>query len=43
MNELLANFWSNTQKQNGDGYKKSALTGIQFGLQRHFSYKDNLT
>ena len=28
LNELLANFWLNTKKQNGDSYKKSALMGI---------------
>jgi len=28
VNELLANFWRNTKKQNGDSYKKSALMGI---------------
>ena len=33
LNELLANFWPNTKKQNGDIYKKSALMGIRFGLQ----------
>ena len=39
LNELLANFWPNAKKQNGDRYKKSALMGIRFGLQRHFLLK----
>ncbi|KAK2549950.1 hypothetical protein P5673_029555, partial [Acropora cervicornis] len=39
LNELLANFWPNAKKQNGDSYKKSALMGIRFGLQRHFLLK----
>ena len=39
LNELLVNFWPNAKKQNGDSYKKSALMGIQFGLQRHFLLK----
>ena len=37
LNELLANFWPNAKKQNGDSYKTSALMGIRFGLQRTFS------
>ena len=39
LNELLANIWPNGKKQNGDSYKKSALMGIRFGLQRHFLLK----
>ena len=39
LNELLANFWPNAKKQNGDSYKKSALMGIRFGPQRHFLLK----
>ena len=39
LNELLANFWPNAKKQNGDSYKKSALMGIRSGLQRHFLLK----
>ena len=39
MNELLANFWQNAKKQNGDSNKNSALMGIRFGLQRHFLLK----
>ena len=39
LNELLANFWPSAKKQNGDSYKKSALVGIRFGLQRHFLLK----
>ena len=39
LNELLATFWPNAKKQNGDSYKKSALMGIRFGLQRHFLLK----
>ena len=42
LNELLANFWPNAKKQNGDGYKKSALMGRRFGLQRHFLLKREL-
>ena len=42
LKELLANFWPNAKKQNGDSYKKSALTGIRFGLQRHFLLKREL-
>ena len=42
LNELLANFWPNAKKQNGDSYKKSALMGIPFGLQRHFLLKREL-
>ena len=42
LNELLANFWPNAKKQNGDSYKKSALMGIRFGLQRHFLLKREL-
>ena len=37
------NFTPNAKKQNADSYKKSALMGIQFGLQRHFLLKGNLT
>ena len=37
------NFWRisgrTAKKQNGDSYKKSALMGIRFGLQRHFLLK----
>jgi len=33
LNELLANFWPNTKKKNGDSWKKLALMGIRFGLQ----------
>ena len=38
------NFWRisagpNAKKQNGDSYKKSALMGIRFGVQRHFLLK----
>ena len=39
LNELLANFWPNVKKQNGDSYKKCALMGIRFSLQRHFLLK----
>ena len=39
LNELLANFWQNAMKQNGDSNKNSALMGIRFGLQRHFLLK----
>ena len=39
LNELLAYFWPKAKKQNGDSYKKSALMGIRFGLQRHFLLK----
>lgn len=39
LNGLLANFWPNAKKLNGDSYKKSALMGIRFGLQRHFLLK----
>ena len=39
LNEHLANFWPNAKKQNGDSYKKSALMGIRFGLQRYFLLK----
>ena len=42
LNELLANFWPNAKKQNGDSYKKSALMGRRFGLQRHFLLKREL-
>ena len=42
LNELLANFWPNAKKQNGDSYKKSALMGIRFGFQRHFLLKREL-
>ena len=42
LNELLANFWPNAKKQNEDSYKKSALMGIRFGLQRHFLLKREL-
>ena len=42
LNEHLANFWPNAKKQNGDSYKKSALMGIRFGLQRHFLLKREL-
>ena len=42
LNELLANFWPNAKKQNGNSYKKSALMGIQFGLQGHFLLKREL-
>ena len=38
-NPDLANFSSNAKKQNGDSYKRSALMGIRFGLQRHFPLK----
>ena len=43
LNELLANFWPNATKKNGDSYKKSALMGIRFGLQTHFLQKRELT
>ena len=43
LNELLANFWPNAKKKNGNSYKKSALMGIRFGLQRHFLLKRELT
>ena len=33
LNELLANFWPNAKKKNGDSCKKSALMGTRFGLQ----------
>ena len=37
------NFWRisgrTAKKQNGDSYKKSALMGKRFGLQRHFLLK----
>ena len=39
MSSVLANFCSIAKKQNGDSYKKSALMGIRFGLQRHFLLK----
>ena len=39
LNELLANFWPNVKKQNGDSYKKCALMGIRFSLERHFILK----
>ena len=39
LDELLANFWPNAEKQTGDCYRKSALVGIRFGLQRHFLLK----
>ena len=36
LNELTTNFWPNARKKNGDNYKKTALMGLGFGLQRHF-------
>ena len=39
LNELLTNFWPNARKKNGDNYKKTALMGLRFGLQRHFLLK----
>ena len=39
LNKLPANFRPNAKKQNGESYKKSALMGIRFGLQRHFLLK----
>ena len=42
LNELLANFWPNTEKQNGDSYKKSALMGIRFGKKFVYQVVDEL-
>ena len=39
LNELLTNFWPNARKKNGENYKKTALMGLRFGLQRHFLLK----
>ena len=36
LNELLVDFYLNARKKSGGHYKKSALSSIRFGLQRHF-------
>ena len=41
LNELLAAFYPNARKKNGENYKKSALMGLRIGLQRHFLLKKN--
>ncbi|CAB4045568.1 Hypothetical predicted protein, partial [Paramuricea clavata] len=42
LNELLTAFFPNARKKNGENYKKSALMGLRFGLQRHFLLKKNV-
>ena len=42
LNELLTAFYPNARKKNGENYKKSALMGLRFGLQRHFLLKKNV-
>ena len=39
LNELLVDFYPNARKKTGGHYKKSALSSIRFGLQRHFMLK----
>ena len=39
LNELLVDFYRNARKKTGGHYKKSDLSSIQFGLQRHFMLK----
>ena len=39
LNELLADFYPNARKKTGGHYKKSALSSIPFGQQRHFMLK----
>ena len=39
LNELLTNFWPKVREKNGDSYKKTALIGLRFRLQRHFLLK----
>jgi predicted adenine nucleotide alpha hydrolase (AANH) superfamily ATPase len=41
LNELLITFYPNARKKNGGNYKKSALMGSKFGLERHFFLKRN--
>ena len=38
----MAAFYPNARKKNGENYKKSALMGLRFGLQRHFLLKKNI-
>ena len=42
LNELLANFWPNAKKQNGDSYKKSAVMGIRFVSSKTLSLKKRI-
>ena len=42
LNELLSAFYLNARKKTGENYKKSALMGVRFGLQRHFLLKKNV-
>ena len=42
LNELLTAFYPNAWGKNGENYKKSALMGLRFGLQRHFLFKKNV-
>ena len=39
LNKVLTNFWPKVRKKNGDNYKKTALMGLRFSLQRHFLLK----
>ena len=39
LNELLVHFYTNARKKTGGHYKKSVLSSIRFGLQRHFMLK----
>ena len=41
LNEVLTLFYPNARKQDGQNYKKTALMGLRFGLQRHFLLKRN--
>ena len=41
-NELFTAFYPNVREKNGENYKKSALMGLRFGLQRHFLLKKNV-
>ena len=42
LNNVLRKFYVEARKKNGDLYKKSALSCIRFGINRHLQYRRNV-